>query len=415
MFFALKKFFKKNRYIFFRRDKKINNKKKIIIFILRIPLYIPALFFFIIIQLIYILFKIKIRVGLLRADKLGHLSLENELYFCEKLKKNYKYNLDIFFNDSYISNKYLFNLIKLKINFLPNLFLRELYVLSSFYKNKKFIANRKLGAEDNENLVDKIPQQINISKDIIDESFQVLEKAGLKKKQKIVCIHIRDDFYSGDNSFNRHRNIYSISNYNKTILYLIKKKYFVVRVGKLHKIKFDIKSENFLDYPFSKFKSEKVDIFLAAKCDFCISTGSGFDALARMFRKPILYTNFSSYGDTAFGKKHMIIYKKLVNKKKKKLSINDLYKENFFQIDNSSEILNKKLFFIENSDIEILKATKDFINYKKNKIKFNKKYVLFDKKFKYFYIKNFKKKYNISINKSVNIAKLCPSFLNKII
>ncbi len=415
MFFEIKKFFQKNKYIFLRRDKKIDNKNKIIIFILRIPLYVPALFSFIIIQLLYLLFKIKIRVGVLRADKFGHLSLETELYFCEKIKKDNKYNFDIFFNDGYISNKYLFNLIKLKINYLPNLFLRELYVLCTFYNNKKFIANRRFGAEDYENLLDQTPQQINISKDIIDESFQVLEKVGFKKKQKIVCIHIRDDLYSGDNSFNRHRNISSMNNYNKTILYLIKKKYFVVRVGKLHKKKFNIKSENFLDYPFFKFNSEQLDMFLAAKCDFCISTGSGFDALARMFRKPVLYTNFSSYGDTAFGKKHMIIYKKFMNKKKKKLSITDLHYENFFQIDNSSEILDKKLFFIENSDIEILNATKDFINYKKNKKKFNKKYELFDKKFKSFYMKNYKKKFNINKLKSVNIAKLCPSFLNKMV
>ena len=87
----------------------------------------------------------------------------------------------------------------------------------------------------------------------------------------------------------------------------------------------------------------------------------------------------------------------------------------FFQIDNSSEILDKKLFFIENSDIEILNATKDFINYKKNKKKFNKKYELFDKKFKSFYMKNYKKKFNINKLKSVNIAKLCPSFLNKMV
>ena len=39
-------------------------------------------------------------------------------------------------------------------------------------------------------------------------------------------------------------------------------------------------------------RSEFLDIFLAAHCSFCVSTGSGFDAIPQIFRRPRIYVNF---------------------------------------------------------------------------------------------------------------------------
>ena len=42
-----------------------------------------------------------------------------------------------------------------------------------------------------------------------------------------------------------------------------------------------------IDYANSEFRSEFMDIYLGAKCSFCISTGYGPDMLPYIFNKPI--------------------------------------------------------------------------------------------------------------------------------
>ena len=59
---------------------------KLLIKILRIPLFIPAFFLFTLIRLISFFYLV--RIGRFRSDKIGHLSLEYEIYLEEKKKGN---------------------------------------------------------------------------------------------------------------------------------------------------------------------------------------------------------------------------------------------------------------------------------------------------------------------------------------
>jgi putative glycosyltransferase (TIGR04372 family) len=51
-----------------------------------------------------------------------------------------------------------------------------------------------------------------------------------------------------------------------------------------------------IDYATNGMRSDFMDIFLGGKCTFCISTGSGWDAVPEMFRIPIAYVNFAPLG-----------------------------------------------------------------------------------------------------------------------
>ena len=65
---------------------------------------------------------------------------------------------------------------------------------------------------------------------------------------------------------------------------LAKKGYYVFRMGKNVKGKFKTTSEKVIDYANSKYRSDFLDIFLGANCEFCISTGLGFDEVPEIFR-----------------------------------------------------------------------------------------------------------------------------------
>ena len=57
---------------------------------------------------------------------------------------------------------------------------------------------------------------------------------------------------------------------------------------------FKSKNPKIIDYANSNLRSDFMDIYLGAKCTFCISTGSGFQCLPVLFRKPIIDLSFTN-------------------------------------------------------------------------------------------------------------------------
>ena len=200
----------------------------------------------------------------------------------------------------------------------------------------------------------------------------------IKRLNKIVCLHVRDGFYRNDFKRKSYRNS-NIIKYKKAISYLINKGYFVIRLGDKNSKKIKIKSQYFLDYPFSKIKSEAMDLYLIKISKFYIGTQSGILDVAYMFNKPILTTNmcelFSSYPRKKYDRG---IFKKIFLKKnKKQLSLLNFMSKSYkhHNPDNESE----KFYFKENSEIEIYHAVKEFEKNFRNK--FNNKKSNIQKKF----------------------------------
>ena len=55
---------------------------------------------------------------------------------------------------------------------------------------------------------------------------------------------------------------------------------------------FGITHNRIIDYANSALKSDFLDVWLMSKCEFCISTSTGFDRVATAFRKPLALVNF---------------------------------------------------------------------------------------------------------------------------
>ena len=65
-----------------------------------------------------------------------------------------------------------------------------------------------------------------------------------------------------------------------TLDYLIRMGVFTEKILQTIKI---------IDYSNSKYRSDFMDFYLGINCEFCITTGSGFDSIPYTFRKPLLY------------------------------------------------------------------------------------------------------------------------------
>jgi putative glycosyltransferase (TIGR04372 family) len=103
-----------------------------------------------------------------------------------------------------------------------------------------------------------------------------------------------------------------------------------------------LKSNNsmIIDYANSSIRSEFMDIYLASKCNFGVSTDFGIDEVMVCFRKPIVYIGVVPFGGvTTSNKNSLVIFKEHIDiNTNKKLSISEIFDRKL------SSAYNKKLF-----------------------------------------------------------------------
>jgi len=78
---------------------------------------------------------------------------------------------------------------------------------------------------------------------------------------------------------------------------LVARGYYVIRMGAVVGKAFPTDNPKIIDYAFNGMRTDFMDIYLGAKCSFCVSTGTGWDAVPGwLFRKPVVFTNFLPIG-----------------------------------------------------------------------------------------------------------------------
>ena len=121
----------------------------------------------------------------------------------------------------------------------------------------------------------------------------MLKKFGLSEKDKFVCLIVRDATYLNtkfpyqDWSYWNFRD-FDVDNFLLTAEELVKRGYFVFRMGKYVSKPIKSKNPKIIDYANSDLSSDFMDIYLAAKCTCFISAGSGFYGVPYVFRKPLV-------------------------------------------------------------------------------------------------------------------------------
>jgi len=367
---------------------------------------------------------INIRVGKY-PDRLGPFVVIPDIWINKKKLLNKK-SLDLWsYSTSSLPNSFLSKMIGRKLIFVPAFIYSSLNHFFSILKlnELKKIYFLKAYTRDSKNIIDRFKPLLEFKKSEIIEAEEILKRNKIDISKKIVCINVRDSFYLNKilpNNLNYYhdRRDADINNYIKVIKYLISKNYLVVRTGKFMKEKLAFQNENFLDYPFCNFKTDLLDIYFGYKCHMVISTGSGWDGIPYVFRKPILYTNFSSHSKFQLSSyRHMSIFKLVKNNKKEYLKVNELLENDLKLITNIYQP-NKTVFtnfeYIENTEDELLDATKEFEKYIKNNFNTDEEQNKYNLKF----LSNFdtlkvNDVYGEPAHSMLLKGKICSSFLKK--
>jgi len=308
----------------------------------QLPIYLISIPIFIVIILIKPWYLI--RWNELHSSRIGHFAVNTELYCCERdanidfPKQRYK---DFFYLSEYICNKTLENMWRRSITILPRWLIKPIHNISNLFFGKKNVYEIKIpinGDRDVHNLLEKFSSHINFTADEELKGKEILKKFGLPKNAKFVCLIVRDSGYLNrhleqenlENRWNYHSyRDGDIDRYVMAVEELASRGYYVFRMG-INVLK-PLKSSNskIIDYANSEIRSDFMDIYLGAKCFFCISNGAGFDAVPVIFRRPIAFIVVPIGVWMTSNEKFLLLTKHHINKlNKKELTISEIFYSN---------------------------------------------------------------------------------------
>ena len=308
----------------------IKKLRSFIYLILQIPIYLISIPAVIIIHLIRPWFLI--RWNILYSSRIGHFASNTELYCCERdagINTPSQRYADFFYLRKYIANKQLEKMWRRNLIILPTWLLLPICRVNRFFCffipscKEHEIRDNANSDRDVHNLIEKFTVHIGFTYEEKIKGREILKKFGLPDDAKFVCLLVRDSGYLDRNKKYESHERWSYHSYrdgdiDKYVLAaeeLARRGYYVFRMGV--NVSKPLKSSNpkVIDYANSKIRSEFMDIYLGAKCSFGITTGTGFDEIPRIFRKPIVWVYVPLGYIITNNEKDLIITKHHINKK----------------------------------------------------------------------------------------------------
>lgn len=186
-------------------------------------------------------------------------------------------------------------------------------------------------AVDRAGLLVGFPPSLSFSETELSIGEEFLSKNNISNREKFVCLNVRDSSFfsiskplgwskSRDWSYHDCRDS-EISTYLAAAETLAEMGYTVLRMGAIVKEQMISKHPRVIDYATNGMRTEFLDIYLGAHCRFCVSTGSGWDSIPQIFRRPSLYVNLIPIFAHACVVRDLLIYPKMLQDN---LTIKDL-------------------------------------------------------------------------------------------
>jgi len=344
----------------------------IIYLIFQIPVYLISIPTVIIIRLIRPWFLI--RWYEIRTNRIGHFAKETELYCCRHdagIDTPSQRHIDFFYLNKLVCNKQLEKMWRRRLIILPAWLLHPLFRINRFINiflsggncheiMRPYVINRM---RDIHNLLERFQPYINFTDEEELKGKKILTEFGIPEDAKFVCLLVRDSGYSNRHKEYESHEKWSYHNYrngdiDKYVLAaeeLARRGYYVFRMG-VNVLK-PLKSSNpkVIDYATLGMRTEFMDIYLGAKCRFCISTTAGFDEIPIIFRKPIAYTGCVpiAFIET-HNKETLILTKHHINKRnQKELTVSEIFSSNVAVSISTNEFKKNEIELKENSSEEI--------------------------------------------------------------
>jgi len=318
----------------------------------------------------------------LQSNRIGHFIGDTEILLARIHKdeiESQKQILVFWIPNELISNYYVYKIWKQKIHVIPYNLVSSSILLTAIYLEKILkiqLTYRFIGWDGYlpfVHLLEKTPTVFSMPQKDKEICLEMLKLNGIDTDRQWVCILARDDkflneeFPEFDWNYNSYRNS-DINSFKLAAEYLAQKEIIVFRMGSNVEKTFSNQKDNFIiDYANCSWKNEMLDIYLAIKSLFFISTGTGLDAVSVATRKPLLWVNQAQPLHVYRSKKNFMFITKYFYSilSDKFLSPSEFYEigiESGFTVDNPLHLRTQDFRKLgievwDNSDVEIRDAT----------------------------------------------------------
>jgi len=235
--------------------------------------------------------------------RIGHLLIEIEIARLNALNRSSnsrkKHFVVYYFPEREPANKYLQDKWKSLLPSVEGHWGWLLFYLAKQISENLLITPTKV--RDDDGLLGKFPCFLGFSETESEIGEKFLKSVGCQNR-KYVCLMVRDSAYLDairtDKIFSDYEYRDSkIMTYLPAAEMLTRHGYTVFRMGQIVKDNFISSNRNIIDYATNGMRTEFLDIYLGANCSFFISTGTGIDSVAQVFRRPMLYVNMVGFYD----------------------------------------------------------------------------------------------------------------------
>ena len=347
-----------------------------------------------------------IRIQKLPAESFGSFAAAPALYYCKKklnIDQPTKKCIDLIYvpYNHQFCNKQLIKMWKRRFNFLSPYLLDPIFRVNKIFpgfKNHEIKILETESDRDINNLLQKCQPILEFTDEEEIEGKKILSKFGLKDKDKFVCFAIRDRAYDlmrvlprfRDWSYHDYRNN-NIDNYILAAEELTKRGYYVFRMGVVVEERFNSNNPKIIDYANSNHRSDFMDIYLGAKCSFCISTQFGALALYELFDKPIAQVSIPLAASHTHNENSLFITQHhILKKEKRKLSLSEIFSHSLAYAFNTKIFKERDVELVENTPEEIKDLALELENYFESKKESTNEDKKLQKIFKDLFVANYK-------------------------
>ncbi len=304
-----------------------------------------------------------VRTESLFYTRIGHFAGNTEIYLCQRDAginvPNQPY-IDLFYIREPICNMQLAIMWKRVLRLWPA------WVLGPIYRVNQLIPGGRshevgLGANsrDTRNLLGRFPPHLQFTNEEETCGAAGLRALGLPIGAQFVCLNVRDsayldDFLPGDWAYHNYRDS-NIQNYVLASEALAERGFFIIRMGAKVREAINSVHPKVIDYARNGMRSDFMDIYLGAKCAFSISTGSGWDSVPLVFRRPIAFVNLVPLGQAVTNLDNSIYITKrhVLHASQKTLTLSEIFSQGAGFCNSTSDYKSADVDLYENTPEEI--------------------------------------------------------------
>lgn len=237
-----------------------------------------------------------IRFGPLRSDRIGHFALNTEIYLCERdTGMHGRRTLDLHYHGTLVSNQQLKRMWERTLRVFP--LARALDKTNSLLPGGALhhLSVSSNNGRDVHGLMYTSEPHLSFTPAEELSGYQALRTLGVQEGKPFVCMLARDNRYLStlfpeqDWRYHDYRNM-DVQAFLPAAENLAGLGYTVFRMGSDTAQPLPTANSMVVDYA-RHHRTEFLDIFLSAKCNFFITSGTGLDGVAEIFRRPIIWVN----------------------------------------------------------------------------------------------------------------------------